>query len=108
MSERAAAFQAEVTGAAPGSVYRVGGVDFDGFANGTLLEAKGPGYATFVRGGQFQPWFQGADGLVSQATRQLAAAGGTPIQWVVAEPEAAAAIRNLFGQNGISGINVSG
>ena len=50
ISERAAAFQAEVTGAAPGSVYRVGGVHFDGFANGTLLEAKDPGYATFVRG----------------------------------------------------------
>ena len=108
MSDRAAAFQAEVTGSAPGSVYRVGGVDFDGFSNGTLLEAKGPGYATFVRAGEFRPWFQGADGLVSQASRQLAAAGGTPIRWVVAEPEAATAIRNLFGQNGITGINVVG
>ena len=108
MSGRAAEFQAKVTGAAPGTVYRVGGVDFDGFAKGTLLEAKGPGYASFVRGGQFRSWFQGAEDLVSQAARQLVAAGGTPIQWVVAEPAAAAAIRYLFAQNGISGINVSG
>jgi hypothetical protein len=106
MSARAAAYQAEVTGAAPGTVYRVGGVDFDGFANGSLLEAKGPGYANFVRSGQFQPWFQGADDLVSQASRQLLAAGGSPIQWFVAESEAATAIRNLLAQNGITGIDV--
>lgn len=42
----------------------------------------------------------------SSADRPLAAAGGTPIRWVVAEPDAAAAIRSLFGQNGISGIDV--
>jgi len=61
MSSRAAAYQARVTGGAASSVYRVGGVKFDGFANGFLQEAKGPGYAKFVRNGQFQPWFSGAD-----------------------------------------------
>ncbi|MBO0846561.1 MAG: hypothetical protein J2P22_14215, partial [Nocardioides sp.] len=107
MSSRGAAYQARVTGGTAGSVYRVGGVKFDGFANGVLQEAKGPGYAKFVRNGQFQPWFSGADSLASQAQRQLAAAGGTPITWSVAEPEAATAINNLFMSRGISGITVT-
>jgi len=105
-SSRAAAYQARITGRSAGSVYNVNGVKFDGFANGVLQEAKGPGYASLVRNGQFQPWFSGADGLVSQAQRQLAAAGGTPITWSVAEGPAATAINNLFVSRGISGINV--
>lgn len=80
---------------------------FDGFANGVLQDAKGPGYAGFVRNGQFEPWYDGADGLASQAQRQLAAAGGVPITWSVAEPEAVVAINNLFASRGISGINVT-
>ena len=106
MSGRAAAYQSQITGRAAGSVYRVNGVKFDGFANGVLQEAKGPGYAKFVRNGQFQPWFSGADGLASQAQRQLSAAGGTPITWSVAEADAATAINNLFVSRGISGIDV--
>jgi len=105
MSGRAAAYQAQIAGRA--GVYEVDGVKFDGFANGALQEAKGPGYATFVRNGQFVPWFRGADALAGQAERQVAAAGGTPIDWSVAEPSAATAIRNLFAERGISGIGVS-
>jgi hypothetical protein len=44
--------------------------------------------------------------LRAQVTRQLAAAGGTPITWSVAELSTATAIDNLFASNGISGINV--
>ena len=106
MSSRAAAYQAQITGRSAGSVYRVNGVKFDGFANGVLQEARGPGYAKFVSNGQFQPWFSGADGLASQAQRQVAAAGGTPVTWSVAEGPAATAINNLFVSRGISGINV--
>lgn len=87
-------------------MYRVNGVKFDGFARGVLQEAKGPGYANFVKDGRFQPWYNGADSLVSQAQRQLAAAGGTPITWSVAESNAVTAINNLFADRGISGINV--
>jgi hypothetical protein len=43
---------------------------------------------------------------VDEARRQLQAAGGTPIEWRVAEPEAAAAIQKAFGESGITGINV--
>ena len=44
--------------------------------------------------------------VVNQAERQLAAAGGTPITWSVAEAPATAAINRLFLDRGISGINV--
>jgi filamentous hemagglutinin len=107
MSDRAAAYQTRVTGGVPkGMGYEVNGVKFDGFQDGTLLDAKGPGYAQGVKNGRFQSWYRGADGLVSQAQRQLGAAGGTPIEWRVAEPDAATAIQNLFSDNGISGITV--
>lgn len=92
MSERAAAYQEQITGASPGSVYEVNGVKFDGYSDGysdgVLEEAKGPGYANFVKDGEFVGWFQGEEGLVSQAESQLRAAGGTPITWSVAEPQA--------------------
>jgi hypothetical protein len=59
-----------------------------------------------VKNGKFAKWFTGADDLVAQANRQLAAANGAPITWHVADPEAAAAIRNLFNAKNITGINV--
>ncbi|HLL53201.1 MAG TPA: Tox-REase-5 domain-containing protein, partial [Myxococcaceae bacterium] len=59
MSDGARRYQSQVTGAPNGSVYRVENVrmpegalkpkvDFDGFRDGVLLEAKGPGYLNFV------------------------------------------------------------
>jgi hypothetical protein len=109
MSERAAQYQAEVTGTTPGQSYVVDGVKFDGFADGTLLDAKGPGYEQFVdaSSGSFKPWYRGADQLVQQAERQLLAAGDTPITWHVAEGRAASAIEDLLAENGIGGIVVT-
>jgi hypothetical protein len=104
MSERAAAYQARF--GRVGEVFHVNGVKFDGVVNGVLQEAKGPGYATFVRNGSFQPWFRGADALVDQARRQVAAAGGAPIQWHFAEEAAANATRSLFTERGVTGIQV--
>jgi hypothetical protein len=104
MSERAAAYQARF--GRVGEVFHVNGVKFDGVVNGVLQEAKGPGYATFVRNGSFQPWFRGADALVDQARRQVAAAGGAPIQWHFAEEAAAKATRSLFTERGVTGIQV--
>ena len=66
-----------------------------------LQEAKGPGYATFVGNGSFRPWFHGADALVDQARRQVAAAAGAPIQWHFAE-----ATRSLFAERGVTGVQV--
>ncbi|MEI7298200.1 Tox-REase-5 domain-containing protein [Paraburkholderia tropica] len=107
MSAQAQAYQTQITGVT-GQAYVVNGVKFDGVSNnGTLLDAKGPGYANFVgSNGQFQPWFNGQSSLISQAIRQLGAAQGQPIQWSVAEPSAATAIQNLFNANGITGISI--
>lgn len=105
MSARAAAYQSAVTGRTT-EVFIRNGVKFDGIANGVLLEAKGPGYANFVRNGSFQSWFRGADGLVGQAQRQLAAAEGVPVQWHFAERAAADATRRLFKNEGVTGIQI--
>jgi len=107
MSDRAAAYQEQITGHDPSEGYVVDGVKFDGYQDGVLQDAKGPGYAQFVDSdGEFQPWYRGANALASQATRQLAAAGGAPITWSVAEEPAVEAIDNLFAARGISGINI--
>ena len=56
MSPRAAAYQARISGRA-GEAFILNGVEFDGIADGILLETKGPGYAGFVKNGSFKPWF---------------------------------------------------
>jgi RHS repeat-associated protein len=108
MSVRAAHYQSRITGRLPDVGYVANGVKFDGFDDvaGVLLDAKGPGYSTFVRNGRFQPWYRGANQLVGQARRQVGAANGTPIRWHVAEQEAADAMRSLLQRNGIQGIDV--
>ncbi len=108
MSDRAARYQSRITGRLPDVGYVANGVKFDGFDDvaGVLLDAKGPGYASFVRNGRFQPWYRGGDELVDQARRQVGAANGSPIRWHVAEQEAADAMRSLLQRNGIQGINV--
>jgi hypothetical protein len=106
MSLRAARYQTQITGLAPGYAYLVNGVKFDGFEKGVLLEAKGEGYASAVRDGAFADWFDGATGLLDQAQRQLAAANGTAIRWSFAEEAAANATRRLFSEAGITGIDI--
>ena len=108
MSSRARRYQEQITGKS-GQAYEFNDVKFDGYKDGRLIEAKGPGYKNFVdRSGNFYDWFRGADALVSQATRQIASANGRPIAWYVAEQKAATAIRSLLAENSISGITVRG
>ncbi|WP_341466424.1 Tox-REase-5 domain-containing protein [Mycobacteroides abscessus] len=99
------AYQEAITGRPISDAYLVDGVKFDGYPNGVLTEVKGQ-YAQFVNKetGQFQTWWKGSDAIASQARRQLDAAKGSPVQWIVAEPQAAAAFQELFNANGISGI----
>lgn len=107
MSERAAAHQLQTTGTPAGQAYLVNGVRFDAMADGTLLDAKGPGYASFVgANGDFYPWFKGAEALVNQASRQPVSAQGTPVTWIFAEENAASATQTLLESEGIQGINV--
>jgi Restriction endonuclease fold toxin 5 len=84
---------------------------FDGFKDGVLLEAKGPGYANkFFDNLEPRPWFKpsGAKALVAQAQRQFEAARrtGTPIRWHVAEEKTADAIRLLLKREKVTGIEV--
>lgn len=61
---------------------------------GIMVEAKGPGYAgllSFKKGKD-----NVTDEWLDQSGRQIAAAGGRPIRWYFAEPEAAAYARELF------------
>jgi hypothetical protein len=73
---------------------------------GVLLETKGPGYTRFIKDGSFRAWFRGADGMLEQAKRQFQAAQGTPMQWHFAEREVAAAVRDIFRNEGLGTIKV--
>jgi len=118
MSARARAYQEQISGHSADDAYWVGGVGrksggvkFDGFKDGVLLEAKGPGYANkFLDNLDPKRWFKnsGAKDLVDQAKRQLGAAEGTgiPIQWHIAEEKTAEAIRLLFKDERVVGIEV--
>lgn len=117
MSHRARRYQEQITGRSADEAYWVGGVGkdsggvkFDGFETGVLLEAKGPGYAQFFEGLDPKRWFKssGATALVEQAQRQLRAARATntPIRWHIAEESAARAIRKLLATYDASGIEV--
>ncbi|MCP3170210.1 Tox-REase-5 domain-containing protein [Myxococcus qinghaiensis] len=115
MKPRARRYQEQITGHTADDAYWVGGmstkdggVKFDGFEDGLLLEAKGPGYAKFFEGLDPKVWFRhsGAKRLVEQADRQLRAANGTRIRWHVAEENAADAIRKLLRGSKLKDIEV--
>jgi hypothetical protein len=117
MSKRAARYQEQISGQPASEAYWVGGVGrksggikFDGFEDGVLLEAKGPGYANkFDDKLKPMEWFKlsGARQLVDQANRQRKVAPGVPIRWHVAEKKAADAIRKLLKDGGAAeGIEV--
>lgn len=107
MSPRAAAYQSKITGQPVENGYVVEKVKFDGFKGGKLLDAKGPGYKNFVnKDGRFYEWFRGQHSLSLQARRQIAAANGKIIEWHIAEEKALEAIKKLFGDQAITGINL--
>jgi hypothetical protein len=108
MSRRAARYQEQISGPPVNESYVVRGVRFDGYENGVLLEAKGPGYANkFTQELAPKKWFtKGAESLRDQALRQSKAAPGTRIQWHVAEAKAAEAIRKLLAKAQVHGIEV--
>ncbi|RKG78861.1 Tox-REase-5 domain-containing protein [Corallococcus terminator] len=111
MSERARRYQEQISGHSADEAYWVGGVKFDGFTDGVLLDAKGPGYANkFLDNLTPKVWFEksGANALVEQAQRQLRASGGTgtQVRWHVAEQKTADAIRGLLRGRGFTEIEV--
>ena len=107
MSDAASSFQKQITGVDANMSFVRNDVKFDGVnADGVLLDAKS-GMINFVgNDGAFKPWFQGADGLIDQAGRQLKAAEGTPIQWHFVNEEVMKATQRLFKENGVEGIEL--
>jgi hypothetical protein len=117
MKPLARRYQEQITGHSADDAYWVGGVGvksggvkFDGFKNGVLLEAKGPGYAKFFDDLAPKDWFEhsGARELIEQADRQarMVRGRGIPIEWHVAEARATAALRRLLDGADIEGIKV--
>jgi len=64
-------------------------------STGSLIEAKGIGYADELRKGGFL-WSRVLDQMFDQADRQTAAAKGRPIEWHFAEREVADYMRPIF------------
>ncbi|MBN8229995.1 hypothetical protein JYK02_20995 [Corallococcus macrosporus] len=110
MSTRARRYQEQISGHSADEAYWVGDVKFDGFKDGVLLEAKGPGYAKFFEGLEPKEWFRnsGAQMLVDQADRQSRKVRGTGIlvRWHVAEKAAADAFRELLKNARVVGVEI--
>ncbi|ATB30079.1 Tox-REase-5 domain-containing protein [Melittangium boletus] len=113
MSDEARRYQSQVTGAPEGWVYRVRTgpgprdfVDFDGFRDGVLLETKGPGYQELLRKMHGKEWFDGLNGMIGQAQRQLRASGGLPIHWHFAERSVANLMSRLLKERGHGRIKI--
>jgi hypothetical protein len=103
MSDRAARYQEQQTGK-PARIweYKVGDVSFDGFKDGKLIEAKGPGYAQWLELGEsgklrFRQYFEGARRMMNQLEKHnLIAKRGVPVEWRVAEPKLAEYLRQYI------------
>jgi hypothetical protein len=113
MSPEARRYQAQISGAPEGWAYsiRIGPgpkdkVDFDGFKDGVLLEAKGPGYLALLKRMHGKSFFEGIEGMLNQARRQFDAAGTAPIHWHFAEREVADIVRKEFRENRLGSIKV--
>ncbi len=104
MSDAARAYQNSIPGAFDDGVYRVNGVDFDGFDQSIGLTEAKSSYANFVdSNGKFHDWFQGKDSLINQANRQVSAANGAPVTWYIQDQKTLDAMINLIGEG--KGIN---
>ena len=104
----AARYGTQITGLPSSVVYEVGGYGFDGRADdGVLLVTRGPGYSEHLDSGKaLESTWPGYQELLTQARAQKTAAGSTPIRWVFAEKDAAAATTAALTANAITGIEV--
>jgi hypothetical protein len=75
-------------------------------SDGTMIEAKGPGYLDMMQKTTFMPWAGVVWGWLGQADRQTKAAGLRKIEWYFAEKEVADYARALFEKAGFEKIEV--
>jgi hypothetical protein len=110
-SERSLAYQEEITGLPRGLEVTLNGVQFDGCieADGTMLEAKGPGFVDMMNGlNGWQGWFTGQLQLEAQMQRQSDAVEGTgrTVEWHFAEQSVADFFRAHAEDNNLTNIRV--
>ncbi len=106
-SERSLAYQEQITGLPRGLEVTLNGVRFDGCieADGTMLEAKGPGFENKMDGPyDWQGWFTGDEKIEMQMFNQQRAvsAAGTVVEWHFAEEPVADFFREFAEENGLS------
>ncbi|WP_248491295.1 hypothetical protein [Tsukamurella sp. PLM1] len=83
-----------------GWVYHAGGKNFDGFANGALLEAK-DGYTSVIEGGQFKPYITSTPSdIVAEA--RIAGKLGYPLHVYTSTAEGRDAFSHAL--NGVTGV----
>ena len=110
--EEARRYQEQITGQPASRVYVINGVEFDGFPNGVLKEAKGPGYSSFFEpNGQPKYWYENSgklDELLRQARNQaeMARRAGLPLEWHVAEAEVVKFLQTLFARRNVPPIKL--
>jgi len=98
MSEEAEAYELSSCGTPKGMGYYVDEVQFEGFSDGKLLDAKfwrsdGRVGGALLKGEYWAGWK-----VVNQAERQLAVAGprGVEVEWRIADDKVAEAVRTIF------------
>jgi hypothetical protein len=89
-------YQEQISGRPADWAYEVAGVQFDGYTDGVLLEAKGLGYESFIKNGELLPFFDARRRTIIQASRQSEVADGRPVVWSVANLSTTQAIRRLL------------
>ncbi len=109
-SEEARRYQEQISGRSADEVYFIGEVEYDGFTQGVLKEAKGSSYVKFFEpNGKPANWYRASgkfEELMSQAERQSSAAGGLALEWHVAEHELINILRTHFKRAGIENIQL--
>ncbi|HYM32225.1 MAG TPA: Tox-REase-5 domain-containing protein [Candidatus Cybelea sp.] len=99
-SARAIAYQHYITGVEPGLAYELTGIvdgkpktmSFDGCrkTDGTMIEAKGPGYEKHMTSDdQFEYWFEGDKEIKDQMSQQSQIAAPRMVEWYFAEERVA-------------------
>lgn len=109
MKERAAAYQQQITGLPRGMAVYLNGVMFDGCrtTDGTMLEAKGPGYEfAMTPSGEWEDWYEGIDKMKADLPRYSAAAVNRLVEYHFAESRVATYVSNYVKSTGLANVRV--
>ncbi|WP_153799838.1 DUF6443 domain-containing protein [Foetidibacter luteolus] len=103
-------YQEYVTGIKAGRTFQIerNGIQakFDNELKDKLIDAKYSHDFAVDKNGGFANWFEGRQGLLDEARRQVYVANGKPIEWHFATEKTLEATRKLFSENGVEGISL--